>query len=103
MKTWVLFFLGTLFYFWQRYCRRDKKTIGFSIKFWLKDNAPEFVTTIILDVAAMLILLDQNTIIDFSKWLPEGWALSGNLVIAFGIGAGLAKVWYELFKKKVTK
>ncbi len=102
MKTWILFLLGTLFYFWQRYCRRDKKTIEFSFKYWLKDNAPEFVTTIILDVAAMIILIDKNTIIDFSKWLPEGWSLPGNLVIAFGIGAGLAKIWYELFKKKVS-
>jgi len=103
MKLWFMFFLGSVFYFWQRYCRRDKKTVGFSFKYWLKDNLPEFITTIILDIAAMVILTDKGTVIDLTVWLPAGFQIAGNLVIAFAIGAGFAKIWYELFKKKVSK
>lgn len=98
--NWILFLLGTFFYFWQRYWKRTKKTIGFSFKFWLRDNAQEFGSTVILDIVAMIILLDDGTIINLAKYLPEGWNLPGNLIFAFAIGAGLGKVCYEIFKSK---
>lgn len=44
IKAWFLFFLGTLYYFVQRFAKRQKKTIVFDFKYWLKDNLPEFVT-----------------------------------------------------------
>lgn len=102
IKAWFLFFLGTLYYFVQRFAKRQKKTIVFDFKYWLKDNLPEFVTTIIVDIAFMIILTDAGTNIDLSKYLPEGFILPVKLIFAFGVGAGLGKIFYEIFKKKVT-
>lgn len=102
MKAWLLFFIGTLYYFVQRYAKRSKKTVAFSFKYWLKDNLPEFLMTIIADLAIMIIVTDAGTVIDISKFLPAGIVFPAKLIFAFGIGAGLGKVIYELFKKKVT-
>jgi len=102
IKAWFLFLLGTVYYFALRYAKRSKKTVAFSFKYWMKDNLPEFITTLIVDVAFMVILTDAGTIIDISKFVPDGIILPGKLLFAFGIGAGLGKIMYEIFKKKAT-
>lgn len=104
MKAWLLFFMGTLAYFINRYATRCDKTTDFNFKFWVKDNWPELLTALIYDQAAMIIITDAGTSIDLSKFLstlPIGFVISGKLFLAFGCGTGLGKGAYELFKKKV--
>jgi len=80
MKSWLLFLLGALAYFFIRYANRTDKVKDFSIKFWWKDNMPELVASLVL---------------------PEGLVVSAKLVSSLACGLGLGAGVYELFKKKV--
>jgi len=102
MKSWLLFVLGTIYYFIQRYALRSKKAEAFSIRYWIKDNGPEFISVVIIDLAAMIILMDGSVNIDLTQWLPAGVGIPLNLLLPFLVGAGMGKVFYELFKKKLS-
>ena len=103
MKSWLLFFLGTLAYFLIRYANRTDKAPSFSFSFWIRDNWVQLAVALILDLAAMIILLDSGT--NLTLWLktflPAGVAVSAELVIALGCGLGLGAGAYEVFKKKL--
>jgi len=104
MKTWFLFFLGTLAFFLYKYIKRGKKAEAFSIKFWFKDNWQELTLTFIFDFAAMIILLDKNTHIDLSEilsFLPATVELSASLILAFFVGYGGGAAIYAMLKKKI--
>ena len=104
MKAWILFFLGTLAYFLQRYMRSNSKVADFSPWFWIKDNWPELAFALVLDFSAMIILMDAGTIVDITELvagLPVGLVMSSKLLFSFAIGMGLGKGAYEVFKKKV--
>ena len=58
-KSWVLFFLGTLAYFFYRYINRSDKSKEWSWKFWLNENFPELALSFIIDLALAIIALDQ--------------------------------------------
>lgn len=103
MKAWLLFFLGTLAYFINRYNGRKNKLPEFDLVFWIKDNWPELILTVIIDLAAMIILMDAGTAVDMSTFLsklPIGIVLSGKLALSFACGFGLGAGVYQLFKKK---
>ena len=104
MKYWFLFLLGTLAYFVRKYIFRSKKTVGFSFKFWLKDNWPELLFAFIFDLAAIIILLDPETSIDLNtlQWVPAGMILPAKMIMSFVIGYGGAYGIYQVFKKKVN-
>ena len=55
IETLVLNLIGILIFFINRYANRTKKTIGFSLKFWLKDNWPEVSSTLLFDLALIVI------------------------------------------------
>lgn len=105
MKSWLLFLLGTLAYFLIRYSNRTDKVKDFNVKFWLKDNWPELALTFILDLIAMILLLDQDTnITEFlSKYLPMGLVVSSKLIGAAACGLGIGYGGYEFVKRKIKK
>lgn len=108
IETLVLNLIGILIYFINRYANRTKKTIGFSLKFWLKDNWPEVSSTLLFDLALMILLLNKDTIISLDALIAEyvpfiGLQVAVKPVMGLLIGLLLAKAFYELFKTKVKK
>lgn len=105
MKSWVLFFLGTLAYFLSRYINRRKKNIDFDFNFWLKDNWPELTFAFIIDLAMVLIALDPDTNIDITgiSWIPEWLTFPVKLLVSFGIGFGGGAGVYAAFRNKTNK
>jgi len=102
--NWLLNIIGILIYFINRYAKRTKKTVGFSFKFWIKDNWPEVSTVILLDIALMILLLGEGTQINFDDLfnkLPFGLSVAGEPFLAFLLGLGLSSLFYKLFRKKV--
>ena len=102
MKEWILFILGTLAYLMIRYSNRKNKTAAFSLLFWIKDNWAEIGLALIMDVIAMIILMDASTSVDVTNWLnqlPIGIVLSGKLFLSAGCGLGLGKGAYEFIKR----
>lgn len=103
MKSWFLFFLGTLGYFLHRYIHRKDKQ-SFDLRFWLQDNWPELLLAFIFDLAAMIIVMDPDTAIDLTQLLsqlPVGLVVSAKLVSAFACGFGIGWGVYTVLKKKV--
>jgi len=102
----ILNILGILIYFINRYARRTKKTISFSLKYWLEDNWPEMSTIILLDIALMILLLGEGSEINFDEIfakLPFGLKIAGEPLMAFLLGLGLSSLFYTLFKKKIRE
>lgn len=102
MIAWLLFIIGTLAFFLIRYKGRTDKSKEFDFGFWLKDNWPELAIALLLDIACMIILMQNDTDITvfLNKYLPEGVTLSAKLVIALACGLGLGLGIYEIFSKK---
>ncbi|MCU0379331.1 MAG: hypothetical protein MUC78_13840 [Bacteroidales bacterium] len=102
MKAWILFFIGTLAYFLNRYINRKEKKPGFDFKYWFKDNWPELLFTFLFDLAAIIILLDPDTVIDVTKleWFPVWLVLPVKLAGSFLLGFGGGWAVYTVFKKK---
>ena len=105
MKAWLLFLLGSIAYFLIRYNGRTDKSKELDMKFWWKDNAPEFVLSFILNLAVMLIFMDADTNITewLTSFLPSGIVVPIKLVVGFACGLGLGKGVYELFKEKLKR
>lgn len=102
--NWVLNFLGILIFFINRFKQRTRKTVSFKLKYWISDNIQEMATTLLLNLALMIIL-EQNiktgTIDKLLLKLPEWVAILGIPGISFGLGAGLSWLLYELFRRKI--
>jgi hypothetical protein len=99
----LLNFLGIVIYFLVRYGNRTDKTTSFSGTFWLNDNWPETVTTLLFDIVLMLLFIAGGVKIELEKLLPSipaGITFIGDLAIYFLIGLVLAHGAYELFKAK---
>lgn len=106
LETLILNVIGILIYFIHRYTKRTKKTIGFSFKFWLKDNWPELVSTGLIDMALMILLLNKDTMVNIDQLITQyvpfiGLQVAVKPVMGLLIGLILAKAFYELFKTKV--
>jgi hypothetical protein len=108
LQILVLNIIGLAIYFINRYANRTKKTIGFSLKFWFKDNWPEVSSTILFDTVLMILLLNKDTMINIDSLIAEyvpfiGLQIAVKPVMGLLIGLLLAKAFYELFKSKVKK
>jgi hypothetical protein len=105
MKAWILFFLGSLIYFFIRYTNRTDKIKDFNLKYWLKDNYPELIVTFGLDLLFMIVLMDDDVNVTgfLTKFLPEGVIVPAKLLIGAGCGLGIGAAIYELFKSKLAK
>lgn len=103
MKNWMLFFLGTLAYFLNRYLNRKVKIKEPSLIYWGKDNWPELLFSLVFDLAIMFIFMDPETVIIIDKitWMPEWLILPTKLIGSFLIGYGGGLGVYKIFKKKV--
>jgi hypothetical protein len=104
MKSWGLFFLGTLVYFLIRFTNRTDKSKEVTIKFWFKDNWPELVVTFSLDLMAMIVLMDDDTNVTgfLTSFLPDGLVVPAQLMIGAACGLGIGAGIYELFKSKLA-
>ena len=106
MITWILNTIGILIYFISKYANRRNAT-KFSFKFWFGDNWPELVSTILLNVALMLLLLQPETSIDIDSWLaanvPFGLHIAIKPLFAFLLGLGLSSFLYRMFRNKIKK
>ena len=106
LETLILNVIGIWVYFINRYAKRTKKTVGFSFTYWLKDNWPELASTILLDAALMILLLNKDTMVNIDALIAEyvpfiGLQVAVKPVMGLLIGLILAKAFYELFKSKV--
>lgn len=107
MKTQILIdcilcMIGILVYFMNRYANRVNKT-KLSIKYWWRDNSPEFFSTLLLNIALMILIHLPDTEVSFTKVfeeLPFGLKLAGVPTLSFLLGLGLSAVFYTLFKTK---
>ena len=100
----LLNIIGILIYFINRNANRLSKTVGFSFKYWLADNWPEMATTILIDIALMILLFSPGTEISFDEMfssLPFGVKVAGDLLMAFLLGLGLSHLFYSIFRKKI--
>ena len=108
--NWILAFTGLLIYFLSRYANRSNKSNP-SLKFWWKDNWPEFTQSILWVFALMSILTSDNAVVDsrrFQDWInkyinfPDGMVLPAKMVISFLLGLFISKIqyWYNKSKEK---
>jgi len=106
--NWIINIIGILIYFNSRYIKRKNKS-KFNLKFWLKDNLPEFINTALFDLGCMLIITRPETQINISNFIVKyvPWLVVGDtimkLIISFGLGLGLAALFYSIFKAKTKK
>ena len=106
MINWILNIIGMLIYFIQRYAGRRNKT-KFSFRFWINDNWPELVTSILFNVALMLLLMQPETNINIDDWLKDNVPFALQIAIkplfSLLLGLGLSAFLYGMFKKKTYK
>ena len=106
MINWILNTIGMLIYFIQRYAGRRNKT-KFNFKFWLNDNWPELVTSILFNVALMLLLMQPETNINIDDFLKENVPFALQIAIkplfSLLLGLGLSAFLYGMFKKKTRR
>jgi hypothetical protein len=102
MKVWILFFIGTLAYFLYKYINRSRKTIGFSLKYWARDNWAELTLAFIVDFGMALVFLDKAIDFEQVSWIPAWLSSDGALqLFAFFLGYGGGVIVYNILKKKV--
>lgn len=102
MINWILAIIGLLIYFLVRYNGRRNKT-KFNLKYWLIDNWPEVLISILATVAFMVILTDQNAEFDFSEMLtsvPFVKSLPAEKLASLLVGYLNSWLVYTLFKSK---
>ena len=103
MIDYILCAIGVAIYFINRYANRTTKTVGFSLKFWINSNWPELSTTILMNIALMIIIHQPGSEASFDKLfaaLPFSLQLAAMPLLSFLIGLGLSAVFYRLFKEK---
>lgn len=101
----ILCLLGILVYFLNRYANRRHRN-RLSIAYWWADNWPEFITTLVLNVALMIIIHLPETYVDLDRLfasLPFDLHVAGIPTLSFFLGLGLTASFYNLFKTKVKK
>ena len=96
----VLNLLGILIYFLNRFSNRRSKDKTFSISFWIKDNWPELLIVLLVDISVMLLLLTNDVTIDLAEFVPQWMVTPGDLTLAWLVGLGLASFGYTVIKKK---
>lgn len=107
--TYILAILGIVINFLSKYNARTKKE-NFSVKFWIKDNWPELVQSLLF-VIAILLMLDKAEFDskDFYSWvssfvpLPNGIVLPAQLFAPFLLGLSINHIVYWYNKKYLKK
>jgi len=100
--NWILNLIGILIFFINRYYNRAKRTIAFSFKFWLRDNFQELSTTLLLNLAFMILLhMKDAPVENLLAKLPVWVAIMGVPGLSFALGLGASWFIYKLFWKKL--
>lgn len=106
MINWLLNTIGMLIYFISKYANRTNKT-KFSSKFWFKDNWPELASTLLINIALMLLLMQPETNINIDDLIKEHVPFDLQVAVkplfSLLLGLGLSAFLYSLFRKKVKK
>ena len=102
MINWILAAIGLAIYFIGKYSKRKNKT-KFNLRFWLKDNWPELITSILATIALLVIFLDEGAVFDFSsifEGVPFIQALPTEKFVSLLIGYLNSFIFYNLMKFK---
>lgn len=102
----ILNILGILLYFVLRFGGRKDKTKKLSFSFWWADNMQEILSTVIFNVALMILMIESGIKIDLKAlfpMIPDAITFVGDLAIYFSIGAFISHGAYELWKKRKSK
>ena len=106
MINWILNLIGICIYFLSKYANRTHKA-KFNVKFWFKDNAPELLSTLLLNIALMLLLMQPETNINIDELIKENIPFALQIAVkplfSFLLGLGLSAFLYKMFKSKVKK
>ena len=106
MVNWILNLIGVMVYFINKYANRKNKT-KFNGKYWLNDNWPELATTLLINIALMLLLMQPETNINIDDFLKENVPFALQIAIkplfSLLLGLGLSAFLYGMFKKKTYK
>lgn len=106
MINWILNLIGILIYFINKFANRTHKS-KFSFSFWFKDNAPELLSTLLLNIALMLLLMQPETNINIDDLIKENIPFALQIAVkplfSFLLGLGLSAFLYKMFKSKVKK
>jgi len=98
--VWFLAFLGIAISFLVKYAKRTNKERAWSITFWIKDNWPETVASVLMVIGLVIIFkestFDQGVITDKIPWLSS---LPMDYVIALATGYLNNIIFYALIKK----
>lgn len=99
----ILNIIGIAICFLTKYSNRREQDKNFSLRFWINDNWPELVITLLFDAALVLLVMVGDIQLNVTEFLPEWVASAGGLTISFLLGLGLAAGIYEIFKTKLKK
>ena len=100
----ILCMLGILVYFINRYANRSRKTRP-SLSYWWADNWPEFIATVAMNLALMIIIHLPQTYVSLDRLftgLPFDIKVSGIPALSFALGLGLTASFYRMFKSKAN-
>lgn len=98
----ILNLLGIMIYFINRYMGRTsiKK---FSLKFWFKDNLPEFISTLLMNISLMILVHLPETTVSLDRLmelLPFDIHIAALPALSLMLGLGLTHTFYKLFQTK---
>lgn len=102
MMNWILALVGLAIYFVVRYSGRKNRT-KFNVRFWLKDNWPEILVSILATFAFLVILLDPEAEIDLAallKDVPFVKSLPTAKLVSLAVGYLNSWLFYTIFKMK---
>ena len=106
MVNWILNLIGVMIYFINKYANRKNKTKWNGL-FWLNDNWPELATTLLINIALMLLLMQPETNINIDEWLKDNVPFALQIAIkplfSLLLGLGLSAFLYGMFKKKTRR
>ena len=99
----ILNIIGIAICFLTKYNNRRNQDKTFSLRFWINDNWPELIITLLFDAALVLLVMVGDIQLNVQEFLPEWVASVGGLTISFLLGLGLAAGIYEIIKTKINK
>jgi len=104
MLVWLVAILGILLSFFVKYSNRTVKEKTWSLGFWIKDNYPEMIISL-LSMVILIIIFQKSTFTDqvFTEKLPWITSLPMDLVVAALSGYLNNTIWYSLVKKAKGK
>jgi hypothetical protein len=106
MLNWILNLLGISIYFLNRFSNRTNKT-KFKFSFWFNDNWNELLSTLLINIALMLLLMQPETNINIDELIAQHVPFALQVAIkplfSFLLGLGLSSAFYSIFRRKLKR